>query len=614
MCGIAGYFSYRNKIDVSIIRQMAASIAHRGPDAEQFYSNEHTAFAHRRLSIIDLSAAANQPMFSQDGRWAIMFNGEIYNYHEIASELHVPLHTHSDTEVMLEAFSQWGLDAVNKLNGMFVIALYDQLDEALYLLRDRLGVKPLFYFKKGNEIFFGSEIKALTAIGFVNRELTINRNAISYYLQLGYIPEPETIWNEIKKLPAGCILKITKDSFDFNCYWKPEDKITSAVITDEKDAKQKLNELLESAVQYRMISDVPFGIFLSGGIDSSLITALAQKNNSTPVKTFSIGFNEHKYNEAQHAATVADYLGTDHHEFKVTYNDAIQLCEESMDLFDEPFADSSAIPTMLVSKLARQQVKMVLGGDGGDELFMGYGMYRWAERLNHPLVKIFHKPIAAIFSVMNDRYKRAATLFDYDSSVSIQQHIFSQEQYFFSNLETKSLLNENYSETELEIPASTARKLSVAETQALFDLKYYLKDDLLVKVDRATMRYGLECRSPFLDYRVVEFAFNVSQQLKMKNGELKILPRVLLKDYLPEELFNRPKQGFALPIKLWLQKELKYLIDDYLSEETIRKHAVVDYTAVADLKKRFFLGNQFLYNRLWNLIVLHRWLRKNDIR
>ena len=377
------------------------------------------------------------------------------------------------------------------------------------------------------------------------------------------------------------------------------------------EAKDQLAALLSSSVRYRMISDVPYGIFLSGGIDSSLVAALAQQQNQTAVKTFTIGFKEERYNEAAHAAKIAAHLKTEHHEFTLSYTDALQLCDQSMDSYDEPFADSSAIPTMLVSKHAREQVKMVLTGDGGDELFMGYGMYRWALRLQNPLLKILRHPVAATLSSMNTRYQRAAKLFSYAADEDLRQHIFSQEQYFFSKKETDKLLGRKSNGAVNFSPPPRNRKLSAAEEQALFDLNNYLKDDLLVKVDRATMHYALEGRSPFLDYRLVEFALNVHQNLKMKHGELKILPRKLLADFLPASLFERPKQGFAIPLKHWLQHELKYLIDKYLSEEIIRRHGMIDFEEIEILKSQFFGGRDFLYNRLWNLMVLHRWLEKN---
>ena len=612
MCGIAGYFSPAKKLPDDIIRRMTSCIAHRGPDAEEFYVNELVAFGHRRLSIIDLSAAANQPMHSLDGRWVMMFNGEVFNFREISPELKITLRTHSDTEVMLEAFAKWGPSAVQKFNGMFTVALFDKHRQELYLFRDRLGVKPLYYFHENGNWFFASEIKSFNAVDELRGKLSVSKEAISQYLQLGYIPEPLTIWNEIKKFPAGFSLKISKGGSEWNCYWEAGEKISASVISDLTTAKKNLKSLLETSVQMRMISDVPFGVLLSGGIDSSLVAAIAQNQNSTPVKSFTIGFKESKYNEAHHAGKIAGYLKTDHHELIVTYNDALALCEESMDIFDEPFADSSAIPTMLVSKMARENVKMILSGDGGDETFMGYGMYRWAQRLSNPLTKTFRLPAARILSLFGSRYERASALFRYETEKDIAQHIFSQEQYFFSEKEATHLLGRNFKNGNIEFPDSSTRTLSAAEKQALFDLKFYLKDDLLVKVDRATMRYSLECRTPFLDYRIVEFALNTAQSLKMRGNELKILPRILLKDYLPQELFERPKWGFAIPIQKWLQSELRYLIDKYLSEEVITKHGWVNYEYVFELTQKFFAGKNYLYNRLWNLIVLHRWFEKHN--
>lgn len=611
MCGIAGFFSPHHSYSPEMIQRMTACVAHRGPDAEGFFSDETVSFGHRRLSIIDLNATANQPMVSADGKWVLMFNGEVFNFRELAESLKIPLQTHSDTEVILEQFAAMGIEAVNKFNGMFAIALYHKTEKILYLVRDRIGVKPLFYYQSGGESFFASEIKSLTIVDEIKKQLTINRQAVSLFLQLGYIPEPFTIWNEIKKFPAGFYAKITEHEFTFQCYWKAEEKISSQVFSDPASATNQLRELLESSVRYRMISDVPFGIFLSGGIDSSLIAAIARQQSSSPVKTFTIGFREQQFDEAGHASKIAAQLKTDHHEILLRHEDALELCEPALDAFDEPFADSSAIPTMLISRHARCDVKMVLSGDGGDELFHGYGMYRWAERLHNPFVKALRSPIASSLSILSNRHKRAAELFRFKKDQNLQQHIFSQEQYFFSENETKQLLVANFINGTIPERPSMLRNLIASEKQALYDLQNYLKDDLLVKVDRATMHSGLECRTPFLDYRIVEFALNVTPSLKMKNGELKILPRLLLGEYLPNHLFDRPKQGFALPLKQWLQKELRHLIVHFLSEEIIHRHGIVRYEEVNRLKQRFSGGLDYLYNRLWNLIVLHRWLEKN---
>ena len=613
MCGIAGYFAPQQTFGGEVLEQMTSCLAHRGPDADGFFRDNTVGFGHRRLSIIDLSSAANQPMHSRDGRWVMMFNGEVFNFHDIARELAVPLRSHSDTEVMVESFAKWGPGAVSRFNGMFTIALYDKSEQILFLFRDRLGVKPLYYTHYGHNLFFASELKAITKVNEVSEKLQLNHEAVSSFLQFGYIPEPLTIWREVRKFPAGYFMKITKEGTELQAYWKAEDAIRPDVVTDTESAKENLSSLLESAIQYRMISDVPFGTFLSGGIDSSLVTAFAQKNSNHPVRTFTIAFKEKKYNEAIHAAKVASYLKTDHHEFTLTYQEAIVLVEESMDIFDEPFADSSAIPTMLLSKYTREKVKMVLTGDGGDELFMGYGAYRWANRLNNSFIKTFRYPIASLLSMGGNRSKRAAHLFRYGGKENLPLHIFSQEQYLFSEKESGDMLHREFNR-HYQVNGhakNLSRSLLPNERQAFFDLKFYLKDDLLVKVDRASMRYGLECRTPFLDFRIVEFALNVSEKLKMKGNELKILPRLLLRDHLPADLFERPKWGFAIPLKEWLKSELKYLIDNYLNEEIVTDSHMVNWNQVLFLKKRFFAGEDYLYNRLWNLIVLHRWLQKN---
>jgi len=611
MCGIAGFYSPKHSLSSTVIQRMTYCLSHRGPDAENFFSDSHVAFGHRRLSIIDLSSNANQPMRSHDGRWITMFNGEIFNFRELSAKINRPLHTTSDTEVMLEWFAAKGETAVEDFNGMFAIALYDTQEKILRLFRDRMGVKPLFYFNQGSTWFFGSEMKSLLALDMIRPHLTLNREALSLYFHLGYIPEPHTIWNEIKKFPAGSLLKISEHDHQWNSFWKPEERIDQVVISDLNSAKKKFHHLLASSVAMRMISDVPFGTFLSGGIDSTLVTLLAQQQSSLPVKTFTIGFKESKFNEAKYAAAIASYLKTDHHQFIMTYDDALALCEESIEMYDEPFADSSAIPTMLVSKTARPFVKMILSGDGGDELFMGYGAYRWAKRLHDPLIRTFRAPIAKSLSLLQNRYRRAGKLFEYNNEKNLAAHIASQEQYLFSIEELKKLLNKNFTSPEFCFPDSNKRPLSAAEKQALFDLKFYLKDDLLVKVDRATMRYSLECRTPFLDFRIVEFALNVNEKLKIKNDELKILPRMLLHDLLPPKLFERKKQGFAIPLSHWLKKELRHLIDKNLSEEKIRSIGLLDAETVSLIKQKFFSGRDYLYNRLWSLIIFQRWCEKN---
>jgi asparagine synthase (glutamine-hydrolysing) len=612
MCGIAGFFSPGKKISQHDLELMTNSMSHRGPDAAGFFFNEEktVGLGHRRLSIIDLSDAANQPMISHSERYVIVFNGEVFNFREIKEQLKISTRTTSDTEIILEAFEKRGSSFVHLLNGMFAIAIYDKAEKKLFLFRDRLGVKPLYYFFDEQNFAFGSEIKTLTQIGFIKRQLKVYQPSVYTFLYAGYIPEPNTIYQNIQRLPAGSFAELANNQLQITSYWKPEEKITSAVNNNFEKAKSELKELLVSSVRYRMISDVPFGTFLSGGIDSSTVTAIAQSISEKPVKTFSIGFKEAKYNESEYARQVSKHLGTQHHEFKVTETDALELIERMMTAYDEPYADSSAIPTMLVSKLARKHVTMTLSGDGGDELFLGYGMYNWAKRLNNPLVKLMRKPLATSLSTLGNRYKRGAKVFNYHNEARIKSHIFSQEQYFFSEEELMQLMTKNYQQHILfnENIFTPQRKLSTQEEQALFDIKYYLKDDLLVKVDIASMQFSLETRTPFLDYRVVEFALNLSENLKKKDAISKFLLKEILYDYVPKQIFERPKWGFSIPLAKWLKTDLHYLLEKYLNRQTIEKFAVVKWEKTDELLKRFAAGEDFLYNRLWALILLHKWM------
>lgn len=617
MCGIAGFFSPQKKISNDELKLMTNAVTHRGPDAAGFYVNENSTLGlgHRRLSIIDLSTAANQPMYSHNGRYVMVFNGEVFNFQEIAKDLKIQCKTHSDTEVILEAFVLEGVKAIERFNGMFAIAIYDIQENLLYLIRDRLGVKPLHYFHGDTDFAFGSELKSLLQSNFIKQQITINQNAVYSFLYLGYVPEPHSIYSKIYKLPAGSYAIVKGGAVEIKPYWKPEDIVSHNVVDDFDTAKKQLNDLMLSSVKYRMISDVPFGTFLSGGIDSSLVTAMAQRNSNVPVKTFSIGFKEATHNESKFAKQVAQHLGTQHTEFVVSENDALELTDKIFTAYDEPYADSSAFPTMLVSKLARQHVTMVLSGDGGDELFHGYGAYTWAKRLSNPWVKTFRKPIAGLLSMSNNTLRRGAWVIDYKSEEHLKSHIFSQEQYFFSERELSDLLLDNIEGAVLmREDVATARKLSPVESQALFDIRYYLKDDLLVKVDRATMQFSLEARTPFLDYRVVEFALNVHESLKVKNGAAKYLLKEVLYDYVPREIFNRPKWGFAIPLAKWMKGELSYMITDWLSDENVAESKIVKLNYVKQLKTRFTTGETYLYNRLFVLALLHKWMKDYAIK
>ncbi|HBO73927.1 MAG TPA: asparagine synthase (glutamine-hydrolyzing) [Marinilabiliales bacterium] len=609
MCGIAGFYSKKHSITADELKEMTRMLSHRGPDAEGFYFQNHVGLGHRRLSIIDLSEQANQPMTSHSGDSVIVFNGEIYNFKEIAHELGIHPKTSSDTEIILEAFEKWGPEFVHKLNGMFALAIYKKSDDSLYLFRDRLGIKPLFYLSLDNQFAFASELKSLTKLDIFKSHKAINQEAVETFLQLGYIPAPETIYQQVFKFPQGHYGIFNSGLLELVSYWNVAEQVKPEPFTDFHEAKEQLRELVFSSVKYRLISDVPYGTFLSGGIDSSLVTAVAQQISAQPLKTFSIGFAESKFDESVYARQVSEHLQTDHHSFKLTEKEAMGMVPELARYYDEPYADSSAIPTMLVSKMAREYVTMTLSGDGGDELFHGYGMYPWAERLNNPLIKNSRHLTKVLLNLGNPKLQRAAKLFDFASETPFKSHVFSQEQYFFSQKEARHLLLQKTQQKILvdEHPR-TSRELTPAEGQSLFDLMYYLPDDLLVKVDRATMRYSLEDRVPLLDYRIVSFALNLHPHLKTHQGGQKFLLKELLYDYVPRELFNRPKWGFSIPLNKWLKGELSYLIDQYLSEKVLNEAGFVDPQQVNELISRYRNTNkEFLYNRIWVLICLHQW-------
>ncbi len=621
MCGIAGYISLNNSINRHELESATSLMERRGPDAEGFYfsENEKVGLGHRRLSILDLSASANQPMFSRDKRFVIVFNGEVYNYKELRTELTdkgKAIATTSDTEVILQLFAEQGVNSFRKLNGMFSLAIYDIKEKRLTLCRDHAGIKPLFVYADENNFIFASELKAIQAIK--KDCLKIDKKAIPYFLHLGYIPHPLTIFEEVEKFPSAHFLQINIDKYNYQAingatipFWNVESAIKKDSIKNENVAKEKLTALLFDSVEKQLISDVPIGTFLSGGIDSSLVTAIACKVSDTKINSFSIAIDNGRYNESKYAAQVAQHLQTYHHEFQVKEKEVVELIDSFLPLYDEPFADSSALPTMMVSRLAKKHVTVALSGDGGDELFMGYGMYAWAKRLSKEYPSLLRKSIVAASRLMSDKYRRAGNLFSYDKKENIKSHIFSQEQYFFSERELDEIiLPEMPDFTGLNANVVSQRKLKKEEQQSVWDFNYYLPDDLLVKVDRASMNYSLETRVPLLDHRIVELAFNIDSDLKLKNKTSKYILKEILYDYVPKEIFNRPKQGFSIPLHKWLKTDLNYLLVKYTSRQLIEKYSLLNYEIVEKLRTRYMKGYDHLFNRLWAVIILHWWLEE----
>jgi len=613
MCGIAGFVDEQGSLNQGHLSAMGLAMAHRGPDAEGIWFEKPAGFLHRRLSILDLSDTANQPMSSADGRYVMVFNGEVYNYRQIAQDLALQnLRTTGDSEVILEAFVRLGPDFVHRLNGMFSMAIWDKASREMHLFRDPIGIKPLYYALDQDRLVFASELKALLQIPGMRQSAPLNPAALNAFLHLTYIPGELSIYEGIRKLLPGHQALYKAGKLTISRYWDLEAGIHNAPPPSEAKATATLHALLRDSVASQMISDVPLGTFLSGGIDSSLVTALAAEASPHRVRTFSIGFKEAKFNESHYARQVAEHLKTDHTEFVMTEEEAQSRFADILASYDEPFGDSSAIPTMLVSELARKEVTVILSGDGGDETHLGYGSYAWADRLESLLYKALHNPAAqALLHTpgLPDRYRRIGKLLHYPDRSHLPSHIFSQEQYAFSRTELRRLVKQPF-QAAFPLPEFPERQdlnLTAAERQALFDLKCYLPDDLLVKVDRASMRSSLEVRVPLLDHRLVHYALSLPAALRSDQGVTKRLLRQILYQYVPKAVFDRPKWGFGIPLGDWLKGQWKARIPQYLSNDLINEAGLVHYTEVERLLKQFNQGHSHLYVRIWLLLLLHQW-------
>lgn len=617
MCGIAGYFSPEDRFKKLDLETITNALAHRGPDAAGYFLENAVGLGHRRLSIIDLSEAANQPFYSRNNRFALIFNGEIYNYKEIETELKIfdkkfQPKTTSDTEIITEAFAVWGVEFVHKLNGMFTIAAYDREEKSLYLFRDRMGIKSVYYHHDGNNFVFASEIKALSKIGL---DKTLDLNALKDYFFLEYIPGEQTIFKNIQKLSAGYYLKISEQGLEKKQYYNIANKYAENTEKSEDYYKEGFIEQLKKSVKYQSISDVPIGAFLSGGTDSSLICSVFQEQNTQPVNTFTIGFDVKEFDETAYAGRVAEILKTNHNLTNVGEKQALGIAEHVCDFYDQPFAAPSTIPSYIVCNKARQNVTVALSGDGGDELFMGYGYYSWQQRIekissfgSYPARKL----ASSLLNLLNNQGKRAARIFDYEDYSTIWLHIWSQEQYMFSEKEISSLFNEDYKHSTLseDWKEISAMKIHPFEKIALFDIKNYLADNLLYKMDIASMASSLEVRVPYLDHHLVEYAVNVPLNYKIKKGEQKHLMKKTLEKYLPDDLIYRKKWGFPAPLGTWLQSELSFMIDKYLSKEELDKHSLFNQHFVQDLIAKFHNGETFHYKRIWALIVFQMWFNR----
>lgn len=638
MCGITGFidFSRRAKREnlLGTIEGMTTALYHRGPDSGGAWADETrgVVLGFRRLAILELSVEGNQPMKSADGRFTVVFNGEIYNFLELRGELENLGHKfrgQSDTEVMLAAFVEWGVEpTVKRLNGMFAIALWDAATEELILIRDRLGKKPLYYGAFGNTIIFGSELKALRAHPDFCGE--VDRESLALYLRFGYVPGSRSIFRNVKKLMPAHLVKIRaphKEIGEQRAYWSLReaaiDGSENPFASSDEEILAEFETLLRDSVKRRMVADVPLGAFLSGGTDSSTVVALMQAQSAKPVKTFTIGFHEAEYNEAEHARRIAEHLKTDHHELYVTSRQALDVIPKLPGLYDEPFADSSQIPTFLVSELARSKVTVSLSGDGGDELFCGYGRYFLAPKLWEKvrfLPRRLRKPAASIISASG----KSAAGFSKSQNEKGRQSGLAQKFGMLADYMKAGDADQLYLNmiSLWQVPPVAESNLNGEEKQFDFgglknfrqrmmlrDALTYLPDDILVKVDRASMGVSLEARAPLLDYRVVEFAWRVPMRLKVKNGQGKWLLRELLNKYVPPEITERPKMGFDVPISVWLLSELREWAESLLDEDRLRREGFLDPKIIRAKWREHLSGKRNHQHALWAVLMFQAWLK-----
>lgn len=642
MCGITGFWSFSSQLERlsldRIAQEMADQLTSRGPDSSGVWweKESHLAFGHRRLAIVDLTETGHQPMTSASGRFVITYNGEVYN----APELHQALLAEgysfrgsSDTEVILAACEAYGVQEATKLLiGMFAFALWDAKDHKLHLVRDRLGIKPLYWGLHQQTLFFGSQVKSFRPHPLWRPE--INRSVLPNYFRFGYVSGLSSIYKDIQKLPPGCIATIEgQDKITVKPYWSMEETIrerrTQRFNQTPTEWVDQLEELLKDAVKRCMVSDVPIGAFLSGGIDSSTVVALMQTQNSIPIQTFSIGFEEEQYNEAQHAAAVARHLGTQHHELYLKPSEALEIIPTIPQWCDEPFADSSQIPTFLVSRLAQKHLKVCLSGDGGDELFAGYSRYFLANRFWDRLspLPLFLRQITAsgIRSLsltqwdflsglipgkqdrphVGDKAHLIANLLNSSDRKALYLTLMS----LWDNPESLVANDGKDSYEGLQDPWKNnlfGPDNSFIEEMQYIDSRTYLPDDILSKVDYASMAVGLESRVPLLDHRVVEFAWGLPLELKQKHPQGKWILREVLKRYVPESLTERPKMGFGVPIDHWLRGPLRSWAEELLSESSL-KNSGLNSSPIRQRWQEHISGQRHWHSALWPVLMYQAW-------
>lgn len=634
MCGIAGFIDLKNNSSKDQLVKVTDVLAHRGPDGSgyEFFQHEHcqVGLGHRRLSIIDLSAAASQPMWYK--HFVIIFNGEMYNYAEVRKDLELLGHnfiTHSDTEVILHAWEQWGAAMIDRFIGMFTFAIYDTEKHEMNCFRDRAGVKPFYYYWHDGLFMFASELKSFHQHpGFVKE---INQQALHQFLQYGYIQAPLSIFTNTHKLIPGHYLKFStrEKKFTIHKYWDVYDFYNKPKLNiSETEAKEEAEKLLISACQYRMVADVPVGVFLSGGYDSTAVTALLQANQQEKLKTYTIGFFEEDHNEAVWAKKVASFLQTDHTEHYCTTREAQEIIPDIPFYCDEPFGDSSIIPTTLVSRLARKEVTVALSADAGDETFAGYNKYPLAMDFLKKINQVpgpLRKPAGKILNFIPNKVleqisgntavaikkQRLSDLFQQPvvTAPAIMDVLLSQ---VYTSNQLEDLLSKHVTKPESFFDSEKMLNNTLGEIDRMLavDYKTYMPDDILVKVDRAGMSTSLEGREPLLDHRLIEFAARLPEHYKMNAVNKKILLKNIVHDYLPREMMERPKMGFGVPVFAWLRGDLAYYADEYMNDAAFAKHGLFKMDGVRHIIQHFFKGDRNYNNLFWYLLMFQMWYKK----
>lgn len=633
MCGISGFIDFNKGSNERVLTKMSDTLTHRGPDGSGTFFFETEGFqcglAHRRLSIIDLSERGKQPM--QFDKYSITFNGEIYNFHEVRAELVKLGHSftsNTDTEVILHAYSQWGINCMSRFIGMFAFAIYDNEKKELTLVRDRPGVKPLYYYYHKGLFLFASELKAFHQHPDFQKKLNVN--SVAAFMQFGNVPAPDCIFENCYKLKPGHYLRVTAKTGTVMtaCYWNVYANAYNQpkLNLSFEDAKHETEDLLASAFKYRMVSDVPVGVFLSGGYDSVCVASLLQKETNDKIKTFTIGVPDMGLDESRYAREIAKHLGTDHHEFFCTEEEAVEIVGQLAFFYDEPFADSSAIPTTLVSQKARQHVTVALSGDGGDEIFAGYNRYDYMMKHGRLLARIpaaARNPVASIMKKVSSekipvlkhkynfhhRYNKLRMLLKDPSARNMMmslsvQYVPDELAYLFNN--DVSLADNAYNSTALDPDYYSPLAYMMA-----VDYETYLPDDILQKVDRASMSTSLEAREPFLDHRIIEFCAKLPDIYKYNKGVKKHLLREIVHKYVPLQMMSRPKMGFAVPIEKWLRGQLKETALFHLQDSEIKNQGIFNEAAVRDMKQKFFVHGKTEYaTKIWYMLMFQMWFRR----